>query len=173
MKKNKNGKYPTSESMDQEYIEIVKLLFQYSISKNVILMMNRRVRSCEKLLFWSVLHNDIEITKLVMDYSKKNFFKLNINRKSKNNEHDLFYTAVKNNNDQMVMLILDYAKLYNIKLNINDQEKDEKDPLYWAIYHKNYTIAEIIINYVKENDINLDMKKRIDGNGDFPLLMAI
>ena len=69
MKKNKYRKYPLSEAIRENNIEIVQLLLEYALQHQIILELNEKDFLGYNPLLRAIFWNNIEIVQLLIDYA--------------------------------------------------------------------------------------------------------
>jgi len=120
--------------------------------------------------YCSIINDNINMVKIIINYANDKKFKLNIDDKGRNGWYP-FLIAVYKNNITMTQIIIDYALQNNIKLNIYDKDLSGWNPLLYACNYNNTEMVELILNYSIQNETILDLNdKHI--HGWYPLLFA-
>jgi len=156
--KDNEGNYPLLAVINNNSIEMVKLLIKYVNDKKFFLKINEDDKECFPFLY-AIIINNAEIVKLLIDYAKSN----------KNNVK--LDTNVKGNDGLYPFLeATDYDCVNNNKIHLEINEKDnEGNYLLLAAIDNNNNNIEIIrllIWYINNNinNVKLDIND-IDENG--------
>jgi len=157
--------YPLLKAIENDNIEIVKLIINYANENNIILQLNDKDDSGFYPILSAIIKDDLEILKLIIDYAKKNNIILDINEKDNCGVSSFTIAVVKGY--EFVKTIMDYANENNIILKINEKDNDGSYPLLIATFVNKHEIAKLIINYANANNITLTINgsdTRFKGN---------
>eukprot|EP00833_Pecoramyces_ruminatium_P006220 jgi/Orpsp1_1/1180252/evm.model.c7180000072662.2 len=132
--KNKSGWYPLLKAISNNNVEMVKLLIKYAkrvfsnqklnniIPNNYFLLhINEKNENGETPLSLAICNNNIEIIKLLMNYSNSHNITLNL----EGDKYSPFQMALLKNNEEIVELLIDYA--YKASIHLTLDEKKLKD----------------------------------------------
>jgi len=163
---------------------------EYGDSKGIVLTVNENNNFNYYPLLYCTYKNDVEITKLLIDYANKHNIVLNMNGKSKNGidlssgrDYPLLW-SISQNNFELTKLLINYARKNNITLNLHEKDinsmvnkssshsystcvksiSDLSDEIINLLYRtKNENVVNLILNNnSNNNNNNSQISKRFD-----------
>ena len=169
---NYNGISMVNSILNKAIIEnnptIFKELFTYIDIKQIAFNINEKDINGNTLLINSIKKNNINITKLILDYANKHKINLNIYDGSISSP---LVKAIDQKNIEIINLLLNYYIVVNVNLNIiiNNNERDSL--ILYAIKKNNNEIIKLLLNYADSNNIKLNIGEK-DLFGNDPLIYA-
>jgi len=168
---NKKGDYPLLEAMNNEYVELVALIIDYSKKNNIILDVNKADCNKNYPLLVSIHHNNYLFFQMLLKYSRNYNIILNINEKNSLDSYPLL-TAISNNNIYMTNLLINYAEEFNINLDINETDLQGNYPLIIAIKNNNSKLIQLLFDYSNRHNIVLNINNGHKNSLNSPFLEA-
>jgi len=95
---------------------------------------------------------NIDIIKLIKEYSEENSILLNIKEKVE-------VVSFKNNNNEIIKLLIKYGNKYHQTLSINNMVLVQKYyyPIFYGINFNNIGLVQLLMNCVNEHGLHLDI----------------
>jgi len=145
-------------------IKIYKPIIKYSLDHHIYININRCCFGDKDLLEIAIKFNDINMVRLLINYSKELNISLCI-------DEYLIYLAINNNNREMATILLQYLCESDIELsqkillniinngdikNIKVEIIKIENLLYMVAHQNNNEIAQIFIEYIEKENLIVD-----------------
>jgi len=149
-------------AMETDKFEIIKLIIQYIIKNNINFDINHQYNCNEKLLTSATRKNNNKMVKTIIDYTTNIDKILNIVNRYDYSRHIPILQAVINDNFKMIKMIMKYIVENNVIFNPNYHENTNDNLISYALSKNDIELVIMIINYVNQNNITLDIAKYYD-----------